>query len=136
MLLLKFELEDLKKCKSVSDVYRAMGIGINEDDSQDLNFNNKAVFGKRAYYRNLFVTDRTYNEIHDILEKVPNYKRRSAKKDKIHIHAFQWSNYSPMSSGPRYQALESIIGELNDEVLYILTPEDNLYEEDPHAEEN
>ena len=49
MLLLHFELDDIDKCLSVTDVYNMMGIGVKEEDPQDLKLSDKDVFGKKAY---------------------------------------------------------------------------------------
>lgn len=125
MLLVKFDLEDLEKCKTVSDVYRAMGIGVNEDDPQDLNLYNKEVFGKKAYYKNIFMTESTYNKVTGIMEAV------DGKKDGK--NAFNWFNFGPVTNGSRYEMVKEAIGELNDSVLYIVTPEDDMYEESPET---
>lgn len=127
MLLVKFELEDLEKCKTASDVYRAMGIGIKEDDPQDLNLFNKEVFGKKAYYKNLFITNATYKRILEIMEKTD--------KKKMNTSSFNWINFAPLSNGSRYEKVKEQIGELNDSVLYIVTPEDEMYEESPSMDE-
>ena len=119
MLLVKFDLQDLEKCKTVADVYRTMGIGVTKDDVQDLNFDNNEVFGKRAFYANLFLNPKTS-------EKISNILHESSK-----LHG--WFNYSPVTGGERYDQLENEIGEINESVLYIATPEDKLYIEDPHA---
>lgn len=121
MLLVKFELEDLEKCKTVSDVYRAMGIGVRKDDPQDLNLYNKEVFGRKAYYKNLFITDETYKRVLKILEAVDG----KHSKNKV----WNWVNFAPLSNGSRYEKVKEQLGELNDSVLYIVTPEDELYEE-------
>lgn len=121
MLLVKFELEDLEKCKSVSDVYRTMGIGVKEDDPQDLNLFNKEVFGKKAYYKNMFITDATYKRVLDLMEKLD--------KKKLGKNSFSWVNFAPLSNGSRYEKVKEQLGDLNDSVLYIVTPEDEMYEE-------
>lgn len=118
MLLVKFELEDLEKCKTVSDVYRAMGIGIKEGDPQDLNFSNQEVFGKKAYYANLFLHPDTDSRISKILGEKSG-----------------WFNYAPISNGDRYTEVEHEIGDINESVLYIVTPEDRFYIEDPRVED-
>ena len=120
MLLVKFELNDLEKCKNVADVYRAMGIGVKKGDPQDLNFNNKEVFGKRAYYANLFINKNTEKKIKDILGREKS---------------LDWFNYAPVSGGDRYEEVENEIGEINESVLYIVTPEDKFYIEDPTVKE-
>lgn len=121
MLLVKFELEDLEKCKSVPEVYRAMGIGVKKDDPQDLNLYNKEVFGKKAYYKNMFITDATYKRILDLMEKID--------KKKMGKNSFNWINFAPLSNGSRYEKVKEQLGDLNDSVLYIVTPEDEMYEE-------
>ena len=121
MLLVKFELEDLEKCKTVSDVYRAMGIGVRKDDPQDLNLHNKEVFGRKAYYKNLFLTDATYQKILKLMEDA-DYK---GGRNKV----WTWVNFAPLSNGPRYDKVREALGDLNDSVLYIATPEDEIYEE-------
>jgi hypothetical protein len=133
MLLLKFDLDDIEKCNSVLDVFRMFGIGVKKDDSQDLKLDNKEVFGKKAYYANMLLNEATYERI---------YKRMNELGEKVdnrhggHLptaNALQWMNFSPISNGPRYKAVEDEIGEINESVLYIITPEDPFYEEDPNV---
>ena len=121
MLLVKFDLQELEKCKTSADIYRTMGVGVLEGDPQDLNFNNEKVFGKRAFYANLFLNPETSKKISNILHE----------NSKLH----GWFNYSPVTSGERYDRLVDKIGEINEEVLYIATPEDDLYIEAPSTED-
>ena len=120
MLLLHFEWDDIKNCKSVADVYRMMGIGTKDSDPQDLKFSNKEVFGEKAYYANLFITDKADKEIYDHLKSVD----RSVGSE--------WAVYCPVSNGPRYDKITAVLGKLNDSVLYVVEPSDkDLYEEYP-----
>jgi len=131
MLLLKFDLGDIEKCKSVLDVFRMFGIAMNEGDPQDLKLNNKEVFGERAYYANMFISDETYKRIYEHLDTIGGHRNNRHGEKFPSDEAMRWVNYSPVSNGPRYDAVAKIAGEINDSVLYIVTPEDELYEEDP-----
>jgi len=133
MLLLRFDLDDIEKCNNVSDVFRMMGIGIKENDPQDLKFNNKEVFGEHAYYANLAMSDDTYHRIYDHLQNTGKKNKTRLGKELPSDEAFAWLNYSPLSNGPRFDAIkEAAGGEINDSVLYIITPGDSLYEHDPN----
>ena len=123
MLLLHFELDDINKCSSVADVYHMMGIGIKEEDPQDLKLSNKDVFGKKAYYKNFILSEKTSNRIYEHLKE--------SSKGTLKNPGFEWSVFGPVSDGERVKQVEERVGELNDSVLYILTPEDDLYEEEP-----
>lgn len=136
MLLLKFNKEDFKKCKGVVDVFNTMGISRPDDkdavkEKCEVNFADEEVFGKRAYYANTFISNDTYNYILDIMKEVPDYQGREKSKNKLSHAAMQWVNYSPISSGPRFEKIKDMVGEINDSVLYIVTPDDEMYKEDP-----
>lgn len=123
MLLLHFELDDIDKCFSVTDVYNMMGIGVKEEDPQDLKLSDKDVFGKKAYYKNFILSEKTSNRIYEHLKE--------SSKGTLRDPGFEWSVFGPISNGERAEQVKERIGELNDSVLYILTPEDDLYEEEP-----
>lgn len=131
MILRRFNLEDIEKCKTLEDVFEMMGIGLKESSKQDLNIRNKEVFGEKAYYANMIMNDKTYTAIYEQLK--PQGKRwynRSGNRMPS-ADAMQWTNYSPISSGPRYEKVKEAVGEISEDVLYIITPEDSLYEEEP-----
>lgn len=126
MLLLRFNKEDFKKCKGVVDVFNAMGISRPDDkqaikDKCEVCFSDEKVFGKRAYYANMVMNDETYNYILDIMKEVPNYKGRKNPKNRLSYAAMQWVNYCPLSSGPRYEKVKEEVGEINENVLYLIT---------------
>lgn len=131
MLLLKFDLDDIEKCKTLEDVFEMMGVGLSDKSEKDLNINNKEVFGAKAYYANMVMSDATYNRIYEHLKPLGKkwYNRNGGRMPSA--AALQWTNYSPISSGPRFEAVKERVGEINDSVLYIITPEDDLYEEEP-----
>lgn len=126
MILRRFNLDDIKNLKTLDDAFEMMGIGLKEDSKQDLNIRNKEVFGKRAYYANMIMNDKTYNAIYEQL-KSQGKKNRMPSAD-----ALQWTNYSPISNGPRYEEIEKLAGGISEDILYIITPEDDLYQEDPN----
>ena len=126
MILRRFNLDDIKNCKTLDDAFEMIGIGLREDSKQDLNIRNKEVFGKRAYYANMIMNEKTYNAIYEQL-KSQGKKNRMPSAD-----ALQWTNYSPISNGPRYEEVEKRAGGISEDVLYIITPEDDLYQEDPN----
>lgn len=135
MLLLKFNLEDIDKCTNVTDVFRAMGIGIYEDDPQDLKFTNKEVFGDKANYQNIFINDKTSNYIYDLMNKYGDRISNRFGSKLPSSQAIAWSSFAPTSSGPRYDKIAEAAGEINESVLYIVTPDDPLYIKDAPAEE-
>lgn len=136
MILRRFNLEDIKKCKTLNDAFEMMGVGIKADSKQDLNINNKEVFGKRAYYANMIIHDKTYNAIYEQL-KSQGKKWYNKHGDKMPSpDALQWTNYSPISNGPRYEEVEKRMGGISEDVLYIITPDDDLYQEDPTVDSN
>lgn len=126
MILRRFNLDDIKNCKTLDDAFEMIGIGLREDSKQDLNIRNKEVFGKRAYYANMIMNEKTHNAIYEQL-KSQDKKSRMPSAD-----ALQWINYSPISNGPRYEEVEKRAGGISEDVLYIITPEDDLYQEDPN----
>lgn len=131
MILRRFNLEDIKKCKTVEDVFEMMGIGLDEKSEQDLNVRNQEVFGKRAYYANMVMNEKTFDAIFDQL-KYQGQDEKSKRNDRMPSSAaLQWMNYSPISNGPKYDKVSEATGGISEDVLYIITPEDSLYEEDP-----
>lgn len=131
MLLRKFELEDIEKCRTVDDVFEMMGVGLRADSKQDLNIRNKEVFGEKAYYANMIMSDDTYMKIYEHLKPLGKKWYNRSGNRMPSAEALQWTNYSPISSGPRFDAVKERMGEVNDSVLYIITPDDDLYEEEP-----
>lgn len=127
MILLKFNLEDFDDVKNVDDVYRAMGIAIKDTDKGEASINDEEVFGTKPYYANMFMDDGTFNYIADKMKKLD-------KESKVSGYAFQWANLAPISNGPRYEKVKELVGEINRTVLYIITPEDELYEECPEED--
>ena len=131
MILRRFDLNEIKNCKTLDDVFEMMGIGLKEDSKQDLNIRNKEVFGEKAYYANMIMNDKTYNAIYEQLKPLGK-KWYNKNGDRMPSPgALQWTNYSPISSGPRYEEVEKRAGGISEDVLYIITPEDDLYEEEP-----
>lgn len=131
MILRRFNLEDIEKCKTLEDVFEMMGIGLKESSKQDLNIRNKEVFGEKAYYANMIMNDDTYLKIYEQLKpQGKKWYNRSGNRMPS-ADALQWTNYSPISSGPRYDKVKEAVGEISEDVLYIITPEDSLYEEEP-----
>lgn len=129
MILMRFDLDDIEKCKTFNDVFEMFGIGLKEDSKQGLNIRNKEVFGERAYYANMIMNDTTFMRIYDRLQ---SFAKKSKKGGKVSApDALQWINYSPVSSGPRYKQVEEMTGMVSEDVIYIITPDDPMYEEDP-----
>lgn len=131
MILRRFDLNDIEKCKTLEDVFTMMGIGLKEDSPEDLNIRNEKVFGKRAYYANMIMNDNTYNKIYEHLKPLGKKWYNRSGNRMPSPEALQWTNYSPISSGPRYEKVKEVVGEISEDVLYIITPEDSIYEEDP-----
>ena len=131
MILRRFDLNEIKNLKSLDDAFEMMGIGLREDSKQDLNIRNKEVFGEKAYYANMIMNDKTYMAIYEQLKpQGKKWYNRSGNRMPS-ADAMQWTNYSPISSGPRYEEVEKRAGGISEDVLYIITPDDDLYEEEP-----
>ena len=134
MLLIKMDIkkivEGANKYKDVADLYRAIGISPKEEKGDYVtNFDDEKVFGKRAHYRNMFMDDGAYKEIErGILE---NREKSAKDARRVQTVQTQWAWYSPVSCGERYEDLKKRIGEINHSVLYIITPEDDMYEPAP-----
>lgn len=126
MILRRFNLDDIKDCKTVGDAFRMMGIALSEDDPQDIKITDERVFGKKPYYKNMVINDNTYQKIYAQLNKV-----NDKAGNRFATEAFQWMNYSPLSSGEKYDKIKEATGDVSEDVLYIITPEDSLYEEEP-----
>lgn len=115
MILIRFDKEKLGDCKTVTDVFRMMGVGLAEDDSVDLHFDNEAVFGKKASYRNMIISSNTCDEI----------ARKFAGTSK----EFLWWNIAPITEKDAPKEIFDAVGEIIDDVLYIITPQDKFYTE-------
>lgn len=126
MILRRFNLDEIDNCKTVGDVFRMMGVAVGKDDPQDLKITDESVFGKKAYYANMVMNDNTYQKIYAHLNKV-----NDKAGNRFATEAFQWMNYSPLSSGPKYDKIKEETGAVSEDVLYIITPEDSLYEPEP-----
>ena len=130
MLLLKFEPSDIEKCQSVTDVFNMFGIAIKDGDPQDLKITNEEVFGKKAYYANMILNTETADRITEHLNTIGE-KINSSTGEKMTPEAIQWHDVAPLHSGSRYNEITKAMGEVNESVLYILTPGDPYYREDP-----
>ena len=107
---------------------------MSDKSDKDLTLKNEEVFGKRAYYNNMVMHDKTYNAIYEQLKKTGKKWRNRSGKYMTPEPALQWVNYSPLSQGPRYEQVREAVGEIAEDVLYIITPKDTLYTEDPTLE--
>jgi hypothetical protein len=133
MLLLKFEPSDIEKCQSVTDVFNMFGIAIKDGDTQDLKLTNKEVFGEKAYYANLILNTETSERIFNHLDTIGEKIKSGIGDLKMTPEALQWFNTSPLHSGSRYDEITKAMGEVNESVLYILTPGDPYYRENPEV---
>lgn len=138
MILLHFDIDDLKGCKSVKEVYNAFGIG--DTDEYEVNWNDDKVFGKRGYVSNMFCTQDLYEIVSSLFEARrfvghDGEEMTIGKDDAAKI--FEWANFSPISTGPRYKRMLKVLREntvyedLPDNMIVIFTPEDDDYEEAP-----
>ena len=131
MLLKSFDSDDIKNCQSFNDVFEMMGIGLKKDSKKDLNIRNEKVFGPKANYQNMFLNPETDRKICEQLKPLgkPWYNKLG---DRMSSEAYmQWINYGPISNGPRYDKVNEIAGDIVEDILYILTPDDDLYIENP-----
>lgn len=130
---IKIKLDELEKCKNLDDVFAIMGIGVgkHEKDPGLVHLSDKEIFGEKGYYANMAISQETYEAISEHLKPLgePWYTRRGGRRPSK--YALQWMNYSPVSVGPRYEAIEKRVGEIKKDELYIILPDDELYEEEP-----
>lgn len=131
MLLLRFELNDLDKCKTVDEVFEAMGVGVKEDSKRLFNLRNEKIFGKKAYYKNMFIAQETYERVYNILNNVGKHPRNRLGEKLPTAQALYWCNMSPISNGPRFDKIKADIGVISPDTLYIVLPGNPLYEENP-----
>lgn len=122
MILLHFNKEDFKNCTTVKEVFEAMGIG--PDGKYD--FTDEKVFGKEASYYNMVMHKDTFEYIGDIMKKASGISSRRTRTE-YGVEYLKWVNYAPIVTGARVTLLKEVVGELNPNVLYIITPEDSLY---------
>lgn len=115
MILIRFDKEKLGDCKTVTDVFRVMGVGLAGDDTVDLHFDNESVFGKKASYRNMIISSETYDEI---------FKKFSGTNK-----AYTWWNVAPRTEKDIPEEILDAVGSIIDDVLYIITPQDKFYSE-------
>lgn len=138
MLLLKFNPDDLKDAYSIQQIYAVFGIG-NEPEDQ-VHWNDPEVFGKRGDVRNIFCTQAIYEKVSENFHK-NDLRGKNGSSEMMDYHdrgaVFQWANYSPISTGPRYELMEQRLREVSaydklpDSVIAIFTPGDPEYEESP-----
>ena len=128
MILLRFDTDEIKNCKTVADVFKMFGIGSTEKDGCGLLITNKDVFGGRAYYKNLIMHPDTSKAIFRHLKSVKHNKDEDINKKITTAIVLDWVSCAPMSSGEKFDNINDSVG-VSEDVLYILTPEDPLHEE-------
>lgn len=119
MLLMRFEDEEIKDIKDAQDFYEALGI------TEEV-FGIPDIFGKSPYYYNMVLHPETDSAI---MEKI-----RTNNDDKR--AGFDWVNFSPVACGPRYEEVENTVGRICRNVLYIITPDDKIFEEFDYGKGN
>ena len=125
MIIQRFDLEKVKKAKSASEVYKIM----------EIDFRDKEIFGEKAYYRNVIMNDKTYKAIFDQLNTIRYKGELPVKSGRISREAITWMAFCPISTGPRMEEVSKRIGIIDEDKLYIITPEDkDLYEQSPEVE--
>ena len=132
MILRRFNLDDIDKCNTLEDVFEMMGVGLTDDSKQDLNIHNKTAFGRRAYYYNMIMNEKTFRRIYDHLAPLGEKRLNKSGKTMPSVAALQWSNYAPVSNGPRFEQVSEIAGGIPEDILAIITPDDSIYIEDPN----
>ena len=141
MLLLHFNPDDFADCSTVGMLYVTMGISPASAFDNNTKWEDKEVFGKRAYYRNMFMNDADYKLAEESLKKnvlVGRTMEGSEKPEEAMMDSheqsevFSWAMNSPISFGPKYDKIkERIGGDIPRGVLVIICPGDALYEEAP-----
>lgn len=138
MILLHFDLDDLGNAKTVKEVYNAIGIG--STDEYEVRWDDQEVFGSRSYVMNLFCNDKLYQYVSSLFDGA---RLVGADGDDILMQnqdaarIFEWANYSPVSTGPRYEEMLKLLREvtpytdLPENVIAIITPEDEMYIDAP-----
>lgn len=127
MILNKLDLDRLSHCATLDEVFKEMNVG----EGSDYPFTDEKVWGKKANHANYFMTDSTYEMIYESLKKNEDDTYLYHGKTEQFPQATAWCNFSPISSGKRYEEFEKKVGPLNDSVLYIITPEDDMFQEAP-----
>ena len=128
MLVLRADVDALQEAKTVLEIFEVFGIG----EGEKIKFTDEKVFGERANYANTFCTDLTFKMVHDILNKNEKHMMRNRSGAEWSPEAVNWCWYSPISTGPRYEDFVKLLGdEPQDNRIYILTPDDKMYEEAP-----
>ena len=115
MILLRFDTDEIENCKNVTDVFRVMGVGVAGDDSVGLHFDEPKVFGKKANYKNMIISEHTYNQVAKHFEGTP--------------YAGTWWDIAPITERNAPVGVLDAMGGLVDGILYIITPEDEYYTE-------
>ena len=141
MLLLHFNPDDLADCQTVGNIYAAIGISPASAIDGKTKWEDKDVFGKRAYYKNMFMNDEDYKAAEEGLKKNVLVGRTLEGNEKpeetmMDYHerneVFSWAMNSPISFGPKYDKIkERLDGDVPRGVLVIVCPGDDLYEEAP-----
>lgn len=140
MILLKIDVDEALDAQTVPQIYAAFGIG-NEPEN-DISWKDQAIFGDRADVRNIFCTQRTFDDISDNIKKSA-LVGKNGRTDTMDFNetklSWDWAMYSPTCGGPRYEAmLEELHAntgflDLPDGVIAILTPDDPTYEPSPRS---
>lgn len=141
MLLLHFNPDELADCRTVSNIYATMGISPASSVDGETKWEDKTVFGKRAYYKNMFINDEDYKAAEEGLKNNVLIGRTMEGSDKaeetmMDYHerneVFSWAMSSPISFGPKYDQIKARLGgDVPRGVLVIVCPDDDLYEEAP-----
>lgn len=128
MIVKKFTDEDIKKITCAKDFYKVIGLLGCEFEQAD-------VLGHKMYYANLFISPKTDENIRTAMSSnVDKVAERVGSKTRARVaQTLDWSNFAPLCSGPRYDKFEETMGELRENVVYILQPGDDMYEENPHG---
>lgn len=141
MLLLKFNPEDLKDCDNVQQIYSVFGIGSEPEDQ--IQWDDEAVFGRKANVKNIFCTKDIYDFVAENFKKneLIGKNNLTMKMDfKERQLQSEWALYSPTFTGPRYEAMEkklrnlTLFEHLPDSMIAFFTPDDAGYEESPRLE--
>lgn len=127
MILRRFDLNDIEKCRTVADVFKVMGIGTTKVDGCDLLINDEEAFGGRAYYKNLVMHPDTAKMILDHLRNLKRSDDAILNDRASFIITNDWINCAPITHGDRYKFVDDAVG-VSEDVLYIITPQDSLYE--------
>lgn len=139
MKVIKFNPDEFEDCRTVGQIWAVLGVTPSDSPDGSLHFDDKETFGKKAYYNNMFISQKAYERGSEAIQKNVLVGRAhegsSNEKEVMSYHErcelVAWAMMSPVSNGARYQKIVERLGELPDDALVIVMPGDEMYREAP-----